>query len=58
LVSPGMLPPIISTTPNSPSVCEKGRAMAESSPGHARCSSIRQKVYQVLKPLTVAASPS
>ena len=55
-VWPGMLPPTISTTPNSPSVCTKVSTIADSTPGQASGSSTRQKVDQKPSPLTAAAS--
>ncbi len=55
-VSPGMLPPIIRMTPNSPSVCAKVSAMAETMPGQASGSSMRRIVSQRDRPLTKAAS--
>ena len=57
-VSPGMLPPIISTTPNSPKVCTKVSTIADSTPGQASGNSTRQKVCQADRPLTAAASPN
>ena len=57
-VSPGMLPPTISTTPNSPSVCAAVRATPPSRPGHASGNSIRAKVRQLPSPDTQAASRS
>ena len=41
-----IFPPIINTTPNSPSVWAKVKARAETSPGQANGSSTRQKVRQ------------
>ena len=51
-----MLPPTISTTPNSPIVCAKVSAAAEISPGQASGSSIVRKVRQCDRPLHHAAS--
>ena len=51
-----MLPPIISTTPNSPSVWTKVSTIADRMPGQASGSSTRQKVCQPLSPHTAAAS--
>ena len=55
-VAPGMLPPIISTTPNSPIVWANVRTKADKRPGQASGSSIRRKVSQGVMPLTQAAS--
>ncbi len=44
LVSPGMLPPTISTTPNSPTVCAIVITSAETMPGQASGSSMRHNV--------------
>ena len=55
-VSPGMLPPIINTTPNSPRVCTKVSTVADKSPGQASGSSTRHSVCQKESPLTAAAS--
>src|SRR5208337_3407846 len=43
-VTPGMLPPTMSTTPNSPSVCAKLSANPVTSPAFERGSTIRRKV--------------
>ena len=55
-VSPSMLPPTMSTTPNSPSVCATVSAMPASKPGQASGSSMRQNVCQLDRPETQAAS--
>jgi hypothetical protein len=51
-----MLPPTISTTPNSPSVCANVRTAAESTPGHASGSSMRRNACQRDSPQHCAAS--
>ena len=55
-VSPGMLPPTISTTPNSPSVCAKVSTAAVSTPGHASGSSMRVKIRHGDMPQHAAAA--
>ena len=55
-VSPGMLPPTISTTPNSPSVCAKVSTIAERTPGQASGSSMRRKMRQRDRPQHPAAA--
>ena len=57
-VSPGMLPPTISTTPNSPRVWTNVSTQADTTPGQASGSSTRQKVCHALRPLTWQASIS
>jgi len=51
-----MLPPIISTTPNSPTVCATVSTSEETIPGHASGSSTRLNALQRDRPLTQAAS--
>src|SRR6056300_272200 len=56
LVSPGMLPPTISTTPNSPSVWANVKTTAVNTPGHTSGNSTRQNACQVDMPQQAAAS--
>ena len=46
LVTPGILPPIISTTPNSPTVWAKPRMAPVRNPGRANGTATRQKASQ------------
>ena len=55
-VSPGMLPPTISTTPNSPSVWAKVSTMAETTPGQASGNSMRRSMRRGDMPQHSAAS--
>ena len=56
LVSPGMAPPTIRITPNSPRVWANVSTAALVMPRQANGSSIRRKICHLDKPLTSAAS--
>ena len=55
-VTPGMFPPTINTTPNSPMVCAKLRTNPASNPAHDCGTITRKKVSQEETPSVHAAS--
>ena len=55
-VTPGIFPPIISTTPNSPTVCAKLRAIPVTSPGLDSGKTTRQNVRHPEAPKVAEAA--